>query len=854
MAAQRLRELTRDEAAARSELVRVRAHAVTLDLTTGPSTFDTTSRISFSAADGAETFVDFLGDSVRSIELNGIRLDPADHFDGSRIALPGLAVDNEVVVEAVGRYMNTGEGVHRFVDPADGETYLYTQFEVADSRRAFAVFEQPDLKTRFAFTITAPARWQVRSNQPAPELSLLDAVEGVQPRATWSFAPTPPISSYLTAFAAGPYEMVDDEVSTRAGVIPLSVLCRRSLREHLDADNIFDITKRGFAFFEDLFDREFPFTKYDQLFAPEYNMGAMENVGLVTIAETYVFRSAVPQSVVERRALTVLHELAHMWFGDLVTMAWWDDLWLNESFAEWASTTAQAEVTRWSTAWTTFSIAEKTSAYVSDQLSSTHPIASDAQNWSDVENNFDNITYAKGASVLKQLVAYVGRDSFVAGLRAYFARYAWGNTTLADLLAELESTSGRDLSTWSQVWLQTAGVTTMTPDLQVEDGVITSAAIIQSAPPSHPTLRPHRMGVGCYDLRGGVLQRTSYSEMDVDGPRTPLADFAGIARPDLILLNDDDLAYTKIRLDDVPLATVLSHPRALQESLPRALVTAALWDMTRDAQLSAADFIEFLLPVLKQEQDSTAIKAAIDQIEVGLNLYLAPHRRDATRARVTRGLRDLMQAAEPGSDAQLQYTRAFARIATDQDDLARIGALLQGTDMLDGLAIDTDMRWVLLTALASAGIVDEAQIDAEAARDATATGAERAAGARAARPTPQAKQDAWVAAFENNTLANQTVAAVAGGFAQVHDPALLVPYVDRFHSEVLQMWQSRTFAVASGLATRMYPMATADPSLLDATTAWLENTSNAPDGLRRIMSEHRDRVARALAAQAYDRT
>ncbi len=849
MAAQIVQELTRDEAVIRSELVAVRNHAVTLDLTTGPHTFATTSRIEFSAAEGASTFVDFLGEAVLSIDLNGVALDPADHFDGSRVSLPDLAVNNVVLIAAVGRYMNTGEGVHRFVDPADGETYLYTQFEVADSRRAFPVFEQPDLKAAFEFTITAPAQWQVLSNEPTPEPSVHDADTG---SATWTFSPTPPISSYLAAFAAAPYEVVRDEVSTRAGVIPLAVLCRRSLREHLDADNIFDITKRGFAFLEDMFDREFPFTKYDQLFAPEYNMGAMENVGLVTIAEMYVFRSAVPQSLVERRALTVLHELAHMWFGDLVTMRWWDDLWLNESFAEWASTTAQAEATRWDTAWTTFSLAEKTSAYIADQLSSTHPIASDARNWSDVENNFDHITYAKGASVLKQLVAYVGREPFVAGLRAYFARHAWGNTTLADLLRELETTSGRDLSVWSQLWLQTAGVGTMRPTLDIQDGVITSATIRQSAPADHPTLRPHRMGVGCYELREGVLRRTSYVELDVDGPTTAVAELVGVARPDLVLLNDDDLAYTKIRLDDVSLATVLTRPVALQESLPRALVTAALWDMTRDAEMSAADFIDFMLTVLTIEVDSTAIKVALEQIGVGLTMYLAPERRDAVQARVADGFRDLMGRAAPGSDAQLQYTRAFAKVAVEPADVARISALLDGSDPLEGLAIDTDMRWVLLTALSSNGEVDAQRIEQEVRRDATATGAERAAGALAARPTPQAKLEAWASAFDGDTLANQTLVAVATGFTQVHDRELLAPFVERFHDGVLAMWQSRTFAVASGLATRMYPLALADRELSDATTIWLRDNTDAPDGLRRIMAGHRDKVDRALRAQGND--
>ncbi|MBO1756000.1 aminopeptidase N [Allobranchiibius sp. CTAmp26] len=842
-----LQELTRDEAGARAELVEVHAHAVSLDLTTGPQTFGTTSRIEFSATPGAATFVDFLGESVRSIELNGAPLDPATHFDGARVTLPGLAAENVVRIEAVGRYMNTGEGVHRFVDPADGEVYLYTQFEVADSRRAFPVFEQPDLKTRFAFTVTAPATWQVLSNEPTPE-----PTTGENGSATWVFAPTPPISSYVTAFAAGPYDVVRDSVTTRAGEIPLGVLCRRSLREHLDADNILDLTKRGFAFFEEMFDREFPFTKYDQLFAPEYNMGAMENVGLVTIAEIYVFRSAVPESLVERRALTVLHELAHMWFGDLVTMRWWDDLWLNESFAEWASTTAQAEATRWDSAWTTFSLAEKSSAYIADQLSSTHPIAADARNWSDVENNFDHITYAKGASVLKQLVAYVGREPFVAGLRSYFQRYAWGNTDLSHLLAELEQTSGRDLTAWAQTWLQTAGVSTMRPSIETADGRLASVTIEQTAADSHPTLRPHRMGVGCYDLRDGRLERTSYVELDVDGPRTAVPELVGAPRPDLLLLNDEDLAYTKIRLDEASLATVLANPTALQDSLARSLVTAAVWDMTREAETAATDFIAFMLEVLAAEDDSTAMKVALEQISASRRVYVAPGHREAARHQVADGLGRLLRSAAAGSDAQLQFARAFAQVAVRPQDIATVQGLLDGSAPLAGLSIDTDMRWSLLTSLAASGAIGDDVIEKELASDRTSTGAERAAGARAAYPTTEAKEAAWAAAFVGSDLPNQTLVAVAAGFATAHDVSLLQPYVERFHAGVRTMWEGRTFAIASGVAKRMYPVTLADQGLLDATQAWLRDNGDAPDALRRIMSEHRDAVIRALRAQARD--
>ncbi|MEO7267587.1 MAG: aminopeptidase N, partial [Knoellia sp.] len=449
------KNLTRVEAEERAALVSVQAYAVELDLTTSETTFATTSTITFTATEGAATFVDFLGESIDKVTLNGEAVEPA--YDGSRLSIDGLAADNELRIEATGKYMNTGEGLHRFVDPVDDEVYLYSQFEVPDSRRMYPVFEQPDLKARFTFTVTAPSHWQVLSNSPTPEPTATDR-DGV---ATWAFTPTGPISSYITALVAGPYDVVRDSLTSRNGEIPLGIFCRKSLTQFLDADNLFDLTKKGFEFFEAEFDQAYPFEKYDQIFTPEYNMGAMENAACVTFNEMYVFRSKVTEAIVERRALTLLHELAHMWFGNLVTMKWWNDLWLNESFAEWASTTAQAEATEWTEAWTTFGTHEKDWAYRQDQLSSTHPIVAPIRDLEDVEVNFDGITYAKGASVLKQLVAYVGREPFRDGLRAYFAKHKWSNTTLDDLLDELEATSGRDLRTWSKAWLETAGVNTL---------------------------------------------------------------------------------------------------------------------------------------------------------------------------------------------------------------------------------------------------------------------------------------------------------------------------------------------------------------------------------------------------------
>jgi aminopeptidase N len=844
--------LTRSEAVERAECIRhVEDYHVELDLTRGDRVFGSRTTVRFSAAEGASSFIDAITDTVRSVTLNGVELDVEKASDGVRIQLPSLAAENVLVVDADAPYMNTGEGLHRFVDPVDGEAYLYTQFEVPDSRRMFAVFEQPDLKASFRFTVTAPSHWEVVSNSPTPEPV---RVPGQEARSRWDFAPTPRISSYVTALVAGPYQKVADELVNAEGrTIPLGIFARKSLMQYLDAENIFALTKEGFAFYEREFGCGYPFEKYDQLFVPEFNAGAMENAGAVTILESYVFRSKPTQATVERRAITVLHELAHMWFGDLVTMRWWDDLWLNESFAEFMSHLAAAEGTDFRHAWTTFASVEKSWAYRQDQLPTTHPIFADINDLADVEVNFDGITYAKGASVLKQLVAYVGRESFTAGLRAYFAKYAWQNTTLPQLLGELESTSGRDLSSWSKQWLETAGVNTLRPVVEVDgSGVMTRVLIEQSATNELPTLRPHRLAVGCYRLEGDTLVRTQRVELDVTGESTEVTELVGVEQPDLLLVNDDDLAYAKIRLDERSLATAIAHPRAFTSSLPRALVLGAAWDMTRDAQMPAGDFVRMALATLPGEDDSTLLRTLLGQMSAAALTYSAPAKREKLVADVTAGLRSLAEEAETGSDAQLQLVQTFASFAQSEEDVAFVRALLSGERTLDGLTVDTEMRWTLLTSLAAAGAADAAEIDAELTRDNTATGAERAARARAALPTSEAKAAAWSSVVDSDELANQTIAETAAGFGHVHDVSLLEPYVEKYFAMAEDYWTGRTHHIAELGISSLFPMALAGPQLLDAAQQWLSSHSDSPAGLVRTVAENRDAVARAVTAQEFD--
>ncbi len=841
--------LTRIEAQERRAIVDTQEYDVALDLTRGPEVFRSTTTVRFTATPGASTFIDLIAAQVHAITLNGRAIDPAAAYAQSRIALEGLEAHNELVVDADCLYTNTGEGLHRFVDPVDGEVYLYSQFEVPDARRMYAVFEQPDLKAGFQFTVTAPARWKVVSNSPTPE-----PVPAGADAATWTFERTPRISSYITALVAGPYEATFSELTSASGrVIPLGVYARKSLWQFMDADDIFDKTRRGFAYYESKFDYPYPFAKYDQLFVPEYNAGAMENAGAVTFTETYVFRSKVTDAVKERRVVTILHELAHMWFGDLVTMKWWNDLWLNESFAEWASTIATAEATEWTEAWTTFNAMEKSWAYRQDQLPSTHPVVATISDLEDVQVNFDGITYAKGGSVLKQLTAWVGIDAFFSGVAAYFKKHGWGNTELSDLLAELEATSGRDLSAWSKKWLETAGVNTLSPLIESDaDGVITRFAVVQTAPADYPTIRPHRLGIGFYDLDGDALVRVHHLELDVNGDRTDVPELKGRTRPALVLLNDDDLAYAKIRLDPISLGTAIAHLDKISDPLARSLVWGAAWDQTRDAEASPSEYIDLVLGNIGAETESTTIRTTLGQLLLAANAYVAPAHRDATRARVADALWGLAQAAEAGSDSQLQLATSFAAAAADDKQWEQVRRLRDGDTVLAGLAIDTDLSWQLLIALAAGGKVTGADIDAALAADNTAKGSELAAQARAALPTPADKQAAWDSLVVRDDLPNTVVRSAAAGFVHPAGAALLEPFVAPYFDMLLPVWESRTYQIANYLITGLYPAPLANTALRDATRAWLAEHGQAPAALRRIVAENLAGVERALSVQARD--
>ena len=837
--------LTRDEARERARLLEIESYRIDLDLTGGETTFRSRTTVTFRAATpGASTFIDLTAPEIREITLNGSQVG-SENLTGHRITLDGLAAANELTVVADCAYSRTGEGLHRFTDPADKGVYLYSDLETFDAHRIYACFDQPDLKARFEFTVTCPDTWLVISNM-APDVTAAPAGPGTH---RWHFPATPPISTYITAVAAGPYHLVRADHDG----IPLGIYCRESLAQYLDPDEIFEVTRQGFDFFHESFGVRYPFGKYDQLFVPEYKAGAMENAGCVTFVESYVFRSRVTDSARESRAETILHEMAHMWFGDLVTMRWWDDLWLNESFATWAGTVAQAEATRWPQAWTTFAQQWKAWAYRQDQLPSTHPIAADAPDIETVEGNFDGITYAKGAAVLKQLVAYVGRDNFLAGVRAYFAQHAWGNASLGDLLAALEAASGRDLSSWSKAWLETAGVNTLRPEYQTDaHDRFTTFTVVQEAAASHPALRPHRIAIGLYDRTGAGLVRRRRVETDIAGERTEIPALAGERRADLVLVNDDDLTYAKIRLDDHSLRTLVTGIGDFADSLPAALCLAAAWDMCRDAELPARDYLSLVLSGADSIADISVLQAVLAQAAVAVRRYCDPAWRSSGLERLATELREWLQAAEPGSDRQLACAQALVGVATTLADLSLLAGLLAGSVVIEGLTVDTEFRWLVLGRLVSRGAAGQSDIEAELDRDRTDAGERHAAACRAAVPDPVAKEAAWTE-ITGGQLPNAMFRAMLGGFTDPdHDHAELIePYAQRYYEVVGQIWQDWSSDMAQWFAQNAYPRDMITAAAITAADDYIAR-SDPPAPLRRVLTEGRDDVARALRCQQRD--
>ena len=846
--------LTRDEALARAGVIsEVIRYDIELDLTRGDTDFGSRTRVEFTAAAGGAAFADLVSTNVRSIKLNDRDLDPGAHHQNSRISLDDLAEHNVLEVDADCQYMHTGEGLHRFVDPADGKAYTYSQFEVPDARRVYTTFEQPDLKSTFTLTVKAPKGWKVFSNAPTP------SPEEDGDSWTYRFATTEKMSTYITAVVAGPYEGVTDTLTSSDGrTIDLGVYCRASVLEHLDVDAIIDITRKGFEFFEDAYGIAYPFTKYDQVFVPEYNAGAMENAGCVTFRDAYVFRTRPTEAQLESRANTILHELAHMWFGDLVTMKWWNDLWLNESFAEFMSHLALAEATKYTEGWTGFMV-RKDWGLKQDQLPTTHPITAEIRDLADVEVNFDGITYAKGASVLRQLVSYVGRDAFFAGLHEYLTAHSYANATLADLLGELEKASGRDLAAWSKVWLEEAGVTLLRPSVETdEEGRITRLSIEQEAFSEGASLRPHRLAVAGYSLDGESLQRVFHEELDVDGASTDVPSAEGVARPDFILVNDGDLAYAKIRLDEDSLAFAVANITRFTDSLTRGVVMAAAWDMTRDGQMKARDYLNLALTAVPAETNMQLLTLTLRHIDEAVRTFVAPDARAEAAETVGRRLLLLARTARSGSDAQRMLVAAAARNASNAEQFEAIKALYDGSATLEGLELDVDLQWSLLIALVRGGVAGDAEIDAREQEDDTMTGRQNAAAARAARDDAAVKEQVWEQVLGDKSIPNDTRWAMVSGFwAQARTtPSLYEPYVERYFAALAQVWEENTFHTAEDLTTLLFPSDLAGYApgvdVVRAGHEWIDANPGAPAGAVRIIRERIDVCERQMANQVAD--
>ena len=860
-----LTEITRAETAERARLLSVDSYEVSLDLTRGGEVFGSVSVVRFGCAvPGASSYADLIAENVREITLNGAAVDPAAACSGGRIALSGLAARNELRVEADCRYSITGAGLCRAVDSADGKVYLYTNFEPADARRVFANFEQPDLKAQFAFHVTAPAHWTVLSNQPAPQPQpVTPAGPDGEPAAVWHFLPTPPISTYVTAVAAGEYHLVRESHTTPAGqVIPLWVGCRASLSAHLDPGDIFQITRQGLDLYTALFQTPYPFANYGQVFVPEYP-GAMENPGCVTFGEEFLFRSKVTDTMYEMRAVVILHEMAHMWFGDLVTMHWWDDLWLNESFAECCAVLASAEATRFTGAWTTFAAGRKNWGYVQDQLPSAHPVAASALTLTEAETNFDGISYAKGAAVLKQLMAYVGRDAFFTAVRAYFAGHWFGNATRADLLRALEQTSGRSLAGWSKTWLETAGPNTLRAEFQTgPGGEFTSFAVLQEATERHPVLRPHQIAIGLYNFTSagpwpdgetGALVRAHQVEVEVSGARTAVPQLAGLPRPDLILLNDDDLGYVLIRFDPRSLATLTSSIGAFADSLARTVCWSAVIDMARQAELALPAFTAMLCNGMGAER-SVSLLQTLHQVAAQLFARFAdPQWVPQGKQRLAAAAAELLRAAKPGSDHQLAWAQLLSWTATTPGQLDLVAGLTNGSIVLPGLVVDTELRWMLLQRLCAAGRASDTEIDAEAERDPTDTGRRHATACRAAVPDAAHKAAAWALLASSQNLGLETLAEVAAAFAQPEHAHLLGPYADRYFEVLPEIWAARdesgTGSFRRTFGQLLFPYPLASPQLLARIDAFLTAAVRDQD-LARVVTEGRDVVERALRSRA----
>ncbi|MGP4084906.1 aminopeptidase N [Streptomyces sp. KR55] len=820
--------LTRDEAQTRAQLLDVRRYTIDLDLTTGDETFDSRTVIRFTVRadqDVTDTFVELKPAELRSVTLDGQPLDP-ETLDENRLPLKNLTPgDHELRVDAAMRYSHTGEGMHRFTDPTDGETYVYTQLFMDDVQRVFAAFDQPDLKAVFELSVKAPDGWTVLAN------GITEHTDGV-----WKAAPTPLISTYLVAVAAGPWH----SVRTEHRGLPFGIHCRRALAPYpdADADEILDVTRACYDRYHEKFDEPYPFDSYDQAFVPEFNAGAMENPGLVTFRDEFVYRSAVTDTERQTRAMVIAHEMAHMWFGDLVTLKWWDDIWLNESFAEYMGYQTLTEATRFTDTWTDFGVVRKGWGYDADQRPSTHPVAPEAVNdTASALLNFDGISYAKGASALRQLVAWLGEKDFLAGINTHFTRHRFGNATLADFIDSLAAATERDVHAWADAWLRTTGVDTLIPRLTGDNGTYTLTV-------ERTGSRPHRIAVGLYDPDLTDEGRLTLRErLDLDIPQTDGRPIG--KRPALLLLNDSDLTYAKVRFDPESFRAVRDGLSGLPEPLTRAVVWNALRDAVRDGELPPTTYLDTARAHLPRETDLALVQGVLGFATTQItDRYLAPEDRPAALTTISSLCRDLLRRTEDGDNPGLRLlaVRHFIDVAAQPDTIA---AWLADGTVPGGPELDPELRWRVLARLAVLGATDEAAIAAELDRDPSATGQEGAARCRAALPDPAAKHTAWEAMFATDDLSNYLFTATARGFWQPEQADLVRQYVPRYYEDAVAVAARRGPAIADAAGRWAFPTHAVDTDTLRLGEECLRDADPIP-ALRRKLADQLDDLARAL--------
>lgn len=828
--------LTQGEAEGRSTRVSNVSYELSLDLHPGAQRYRGQVTIRFDHSGTGDLFLDYRGATIRTLEVNGQRIG-SPRWNGYRLWLPGstLGSRNVVRVDYENDYDHEGDGFHQFFDPEDGQEYLYTNFEPYESHRLFPQFDQPDIKATYRLTVVAPEGWELIHNT-APE-SVSPADEG---RRRWIFQPTKRFSTYLFALIAGPYHVVRD----RHGEVDLGLFCRKSLARYLDAAEIFEVSKQGLDFYSEFFAVPYPFGKYDQVFVPEFNSGAMENVAAVTHNEFMVFRD--PPTINQRRARAkvILHEMAHMWFGNLVTMRWWNDLWLNESFATYMSYLCMEQATNFDSGWLDFASSIKNWAYRQDQLVTTHPIAGQVEDTDQTFLNFDGITYGKGASVLKQLVAAVGLEGFREGMREYFRRHAYGNATLADFLAAIEHGAGVSLGEWAHLWLETSSLNTIAAHWEVDGDRIAGLALEQTAPPEHPYLRPHRLDVGLAreeetGLRITVLPAT------ITGQRADITEAAGLPRPDFVFPNYGDHGYCKVAIDEASLRYILAHIDRVTDTLLRLQLWSSLWNMVRDQQLSSLRYLELVRAKAPAEHHPELVESVTANALAALGRYVPEHLIEAEAHRFFEAARRALESAPPG-DLQKIWARALIGAAATTVDVGELGRLADGEVVIPGLEIDQEMRWAIATKHRAYGLDGSAErIASEAARDPSDRGVRARLRAETSTPDPAVKERAWDKFLGEGYGSLHLTAAAMSGFNWRHQGSMLVPYVEKFFDVVPRVFAERDKEFATEFFRNLAPSYRVEPAVVERAKSLLAGSDGAVL-LVRTLREFIDDMERAL--------